>query len=256
MPPLAIGDDDLSLLVDVVSDCHPRGPGGARARSDPLAWLATRGRRAPRGRPAPFAVTAGVRRSTLLDLASNDYLGLARDPRVVEGGATRSRTGAPVPPGRAWSPARPSCTQLEADLADHMGCAAALTFSSGYLANLAAVTALAGAGDPGRLRRRQPRLDHRRLPALPCAHRRHAAPVGFRCGTALVDAYGTPRAGRHRRGVLGRRRPGPAGRAGHVCRPSTARSWWSTRRTPSASSGRAAGAPRSRPVSPERRTSC
>ena len=38
--------------------------------------------------------------------------------------------------------------ELEADLADFTGAAAALVFSSGYLANLAAVTALSAALAP------------------------------------------------------------------------------------------------------------
>ncbi len=115
--------------------------------SDPLAWLETR---------ADERRAAGLRRSLsprgpvdqLIDLASNDYLGLARDPRVVQGGCDAlSEWGAGATGSRLVTGSTQLHAAFEADLATHMGCAAALTLSSGYLANLAVVTALAGAGD-------------------------------------------------------------------------------------------------------------
>ena len=85
--------------------------------------------------------------SPLLDLASNDYLGLARHSettgaaaeaaRVWGGGSTGSRlvTGTTELHG-----------DLERELAEFCGFESALVFSSGYAANLAAVTALAPHG--------------------------------------------------------------------------------------------------------------
>jgi len=83
----------------------------------------------------------------LLDLASNDYLGLARHPEVVAAAvAAAERYGA----GSTGSRLVTGTTQLHLDLEDALaarcGAESALVFSSGYLANLGAVTTLAGPG--------------------------------------------------------------------------------------------------------------
>ena len=88
----------------------------------------------------------------LVDLASNDYLGLCGDERLTEAAVAAARewgtgsTGSRLVTGSTELHAR-----LERDLAAFTGAAAALVFSSGYLANLAAVTTLAAvlAGGPG-----------------------------------------------------------------------------------------------------------
>jgi 8-amino-7-oxononanoate synthase len=112
--------------------------------ADPLGWLAD----AARAR-----AEAGVHRQlrqrqaeeNLLDLASNDYLGLTRDPRVVEAGAAAIRRwGAGSTGSRLVTGTTELHIELELVLADLVGAASALVFSSGYLANLAAVTGLAG----------------------------------------------------------------------------------------------------------------
>ena len=83
----------------------------------------------------------------LLDLASNDYLGLARHPEVVEGAAAAARTwGAGATGSRLVTGTTELHSTLEHELADFCGAQAALVFSSGYAANLAAVTALAPHG--------------------------------------------------------------------------------------------------------------
>ncbi|MBU5947461.1 8-amino-7-oxononanoate synthase [Streptomyces sp. PAM3C] len=80
----------------------------------------------------------------LLDLASNDYLGLARHPEVVEGAARAARAwGGGATGSRLVTGTTELHTALERELADFCGFEAALVFSSGYAANLAAVTALA-----------------------------------------------------------------------------------------------------------------
>jgi 8-amino-7-oxononanoate synthase len=78
-----------------------------------------------------------------LDLASNDYLGLSRDPRLAEGAIEAIRTwGA----GSTGSRLVTGTTELHAALEDRLaaftGMPSALVFSSGYLANLGALTAL------------------------------------------------------------------------------------------------------------------
>ncbi|MEV5254068.1 8-amino-7-oxononanoate synthase [Streptomyces werraensis] len=83
----------------------------------------------------------------LLDLASNDYLGLARHPEVVEGAARAARTwGGGATGSRLVTGTTELHTELERELAGFCGFEAALVFSSGYAANLAAVTALAPHG--------------------------------------------------------------------------------------------------------------
>ena len=143
-----------------------------RVRSHPLELL----RQAAAGRAA-----AGVRRGLtprgpdhdgLVDLASNDYLGLCGDERIAAAAAEAAfqwgtgSTGSRLVTGTTALHAR-----LEARLAEFTGAAGALVFSSGYLANLtvlgALAAALSGPACADRVRRRQPRLAHRRVPAVP-----------------------------------------------------------------------------------------
>lgn len=98
----------------------------------------------------------------LIDLASNDYLSLAQDPEVVGGAvAAAQQWGTGATGSRLVTGDTELHATLERELAGFAGAAAALVFSSGYLANLAAVTALAAALDPGGERsgsnRNQPR---------------------------------------------------------------------------------------------------
>lgn len=127
------------------------GSRGARYPCDPLGRLRD---------AAAVRQAAGLRRGLrprspdhdgLLDLASNDYLGLSRDPRLVAGAVRAVRTWGPGATGsRLVSGTTSLHAALEAALADFAGAPAALVLSSGYLANLAAVTALAAALDRGR----------------------------------------------------------------------------------------------------------
>ncbi|MEU6642260.1 8-amino-7-oxononanoate synthase [Saccharomonospora sp. NPDC046836] len=81
-----------------------------------------------------------------LDLAGNDYLGLARDKRVASAAAAAAlRWGAGATGSRLVSGSTELHAELEHELARFCGTQAALVFSSGFLANLGAVTALSGA---------------------------------------------------------------------------------------------------------------
>ncbi|MEO7754876.1 MAG: 8-amino-7-oxononanoate synthase [Terracoccus sp.] len=83
----------------------------------------------------------------VLDLASNDYLGLARDPRVVAAGvAALRRWGASASASRLVTGTLPVHRELERALTDLTGQSAALAFSTGYAANLGTLTALSGRG--------------------------------------------------------------------------------------------------------------
>lgn len=85
--------------------------------------------------------------SPLLDLASNDYLGLARHPEITEAAAAAARTwGGGATGSRLVTGTTELHGELERELADFCGFESALVFSSGYAANLAAVTALAPHG--------------------------------------------------------------------------------------------------------------
>ncbi|BAH49029.1 8-amino-7-oxononanoate synthase [Rhodococcus opacus] len=98
---------------------------------------------------------AGLRRelrprtpgSALIDLASNDYLGLVRHPEVLHGAmAALRRWGAGATGSRLVTGSTTEHELLESELAEFVGAGAGLVFSSGYTANLGAVTALSGAG--------------------------------------------------------------------------------------------------------------
>ncbi|MEO7000071.1 MAG: 8-amino-7-oxononanoate synthase [Terracoccus sp.] len=83
----------------------------------------------------------------LLDLASNDYLGLAADPRVVAAGhEALDRYGASATASRLVTGTLPVHHELEAALCALTGQPSALVFSTGYAANLGALTSLSGQG--------------------------------------------------------------------------------------------------------------
>ncbi|GGX68241.1 8-amino-7-oxononanoate synthase [Streptomyces fructofermentans] len=85
--------------------------------------------------------------SPLLDLAGNDYLGLARHPEVTEAAAGAARRwGGGATGSRLVSGSTELHAELERELAAFCGFESALVLSSGYAANLAAVTALAPHG--------------------------------------------------------------------------------------------------------------
>jgi 8-amino-7-oxononanoate synthase len=93
--------------------------------------------------PATEDPTAGPT-TPLLDLASNDYLGLSRAPAVVAAArAELEVSGLGAGASRLVSGSRPVHERLEAALAAWLGRERVLLFPSGFQANLAAVTALA-----------------------------------------------------------------------------------------------------------------
>ncbi|WP_079171171.1 MULTISPECIES: 8-amino-7-oxononanoate synthase [unclassified Streptomyces] len=125
----------------------PPGPPADRERGGgAFAWIADEAaRRAHAGlvrtlRPRPAD-------TGLLDLAGNDYLGLARHPEVTGAAADAARLwGAGATGSRLVTGSTELHADLERELAAFCGFEAALVFSSGYAANLAAVTALSAPG--------------------------------------------------------------------------------------------------------------
>jgi glycine C-acetyltransferase len=84
----------------------------------------------------------------VLNFCSNNYLGLANDPRLVRAAkAALDRYG--VGPGavRTIAGTMTIHTDLEEALARFKGVKATISFQSGFTANLAVIPALAGAGD-------------------------------------------------------------------------------------------------------------
>lgn len=84
----------------------------------------------------------------LLSFCSNDYLGLANHPALIEAacqGAEQFGVGAGA--SHLVSGHTLAHHQLEESLAAFAGCTAALLFSTGYMANLGVVTALLGRND-------------------------------------------------------------------------------------------------------------
>ncbi len=89
---------------------------------------------------------------TVIDFSSNDYLGLARDPRMAEAAAQAAlKHGTGAGASRLISGSRPVHTELESALAAWKGTPGALVFSSGYLANLGVVQALTSRADGSRI---------------------------------------------------------------------------------------------------------
>ncbi|WP_433296507.1 8-amino-7-oxononanoate synthase [Actinoplanes sp. CA-030573] len=84
----------------------------------------------------------------VVDLAGNDYLGLSAHPAVIEAAASSVRRyGLGATGSRLVRGSTDAHEQLESALATWLGFPAALVFSSGYLANLAAVRGLAAVCD-------------------------------------------------------------------------------------------------------------
>jgi 8-amino-7-oxononanoate synthase len=122
---------------------------------DRLAWidaeldaLAQQGlMRTRRVRSAPQAAQVLIEGQPVVNFGSNDYLGLANDPRVIRAASRGLEQGwgsgaSPVVTGYSrWH------EQLEQRLAEFEQCAAALVFTSGFTANTGAIAALAGPGD-------------------------------------------------------------------------------------------------------------
>lgn len=94
---------------------------------------------------------AGLRRTLALaegvDFCTNDYLGLANDPRLVEAARDALALGAGAKAARLLGGHTPAHAAAESAAARWQGTEAALLFPSGYHANLALVSTLAGPRD-------------------------------------------------------------------------------------------------------------
>jgi 8-amino-7-oxononanoate synthase len=84
----------------------------------------------------------------LLNLSSNDYLGLSQDPRIINAAqAAAAKWGAGAGASRLVVGHLALHQAVEAKLADFKGTEAAVIFPTGYMANVGTIAALAGPGD-------------------------------------------------------------------------------------------------------------
>ena len=96
-------------------------------------------------RPGGCATTGGRKVAVL---SSNDYLGLAQDLRVKKAAADAAQCfGAGTGGARLTTGTQPLHVKLEERLAAFFGSEAAVSYATGYMANVGAISALAGKGD-------------------------------------------------------------------------------------------------------------
>jgi 8-amino-7-oxononanoate synthase len=92
--------------------------------------------------------TATIAGRVLVNFGSNDYLGLAGDERLIQAAiAATQRFGTGATGSRLTSGHKQLHQDLELAIASLKGTEAALVFSSGYLANIGTIAALAGTRD-------------------------------------------------------------------------------------------------------------
>lgn len=97
------------------------------------------------GRPGALVNLEG---REVINFASNDYLGLAGDERLIQAAIEATRTyGTGSTGSRLLSGHRELHRQLEKEIADLKQTEDALVFSSGYSANIGAIAALVGGRD-------------------------------------------------------------------------------------------------------------
>ena len=201
-------------------------------RGDPLAWivddadawsrLGLERRLVALGESTPGGVVHDDRR--LINFASNDYLGLASDTRVIAAAteaAERYGWGSGASPlVSGW---REPHEALASSLARFEGVEAVALFASGYAANLGTIAALVGSGDAVYA----DRLNHASLidgarlggcsaPRVP-AQRRQSLGVDPQARSRAISSF----VDRHRQRLQHgwrRRAPGRSGRPGRTLR--------------------------------------
>ena len=101
--------------------------------------------RAPRSVSSPQGPELDVQGRRVIGLCSNNYLGLANDPRIrAAAAAALDRDGFGAAASRHISGTHTLHVELERALASFVGLPSALLFSTGYAANVGAIQALAG----------------------------------------------------------------------------------------------------------------
>jgi len=136
-----------------------------------------RSRRTVTGVPGPELEVDGRH---LLAFCSNDYLGLAGDPRIAAAlAAAATRCGSGSGAAHLVCGHHAEHAALERELATFTGRPRALLFSTGYMANLGTIAALAGRGDSviGDRLNHASLIDGARLSGARIQRYRHADPA-------------------------------------------------------------------------------
>jgi 8-amino-7-oxononanoate synthase len=148
-PASPLAEEGAPLTVSAGSGAPSSNGGAPSSNGGEAGWLDTL------SREAAERETAGLRRDLrphgpaehVVDLAGNDYLGLARHPEVIEAAVEALRAyGLGATGSRLVRGSTRAHDDLETGLAGWLGTQTALVYSSGYLANVGAVRALAGPG--------------------------------------------------------------------------------------------------------------
>lgn len=95
----------------------------------------------------PQGAVVNIGAEPLINLSSNDYLGLASSTTLISAAVDGAQVGAGTGSSRLVTGSLPIHATLEAALAAFEGTGAAVLFNSGYCANLGAVQSLVGPGD-------------------------------------------------------------------------------------------------------------
>jgi len=149
-----------------------------------------RSRRTVTGVPGPELEVDGRH---LLAFCSNDYLGLAGDPRIAAAlAAAATRCGSGSGAAHLVCGHHAEHAALERELATFTGRPRALLFSTGYMANLGTIAALAGRGDSviGDRLNHASLIDGARLSGARIQRYRHADPADL--AAQLERAPGRP----------------------------------------------------------------
>lgn len=126
------------------------------SKTDPYDWIdqslstihQANWYRSPKSMTSPPGPVIEIDGQSLINFASNDYLGLATDPLLKQAAiAAVQAWGTGSTGSRLLSGHRPIHQALENAIAELKQTEAALVFSSGYLANLGTITALVGQRD-------------------------------------------------------------------------------------------------------------
>lgn len=124
------------------------GTGGEARRANELASLLSAERAARESAGLARAIEVHRDSDAARDFDSNDYLSLARDPRVTDASARAARDhGAGARASRLLGGGCELDARAETLAAEWLGAEAALLFVSGYQANLGLVGAFVGRGD-------------------------------------------------------------------------------------------------------------
>ena len=135
------------MTIDASPDTNMRAM--SEVLQDELQLLQAAGlRRTMREVQQRRAGTVLLNGERIADFASNDYLGLASDPRIARAAsAVLQAEGTGAGAARLISGNHPIHNTLERTLARFKSCESALLFPSGYMVNVGVIPALVGAGD-------------------------------------------------------------------------------------------------------------